>query len=333
MSHASTHDAPRLHHFSTEGSSDDIKALSFRREMQNMFAVGLNVKSLESQPLVAQMTAYRGKNLRFAALKFSPHSTVSFPSTTGQDARLLISLHKKGPAVVSQGGRETRVEPGDVFVIDPTRPFYIETGEIETHSVYVNAAALRTLAPQLEMATARAIRCDSGAAALFRSTLDEVFALAPSLTDDVADDISDALIHLFAPVVRSSVKSTERCPSRLAAMHRQRIVRFARENLWDGNLDGNTIANGVNLSPRHVYQIFDAEDKPLMRWVWSERLMGCRRDLEQPTLKTKSIGEIAFQWGFSNVSHFSRTFKSEFGVTPRDYRRQVEEQLRGAVSA
>ncbi len=327
MNAKTAHESPRLHHFSSEGSTDDIKAQSFRRQMQNMFAVGLNVKSLESQPLVAQMTAYRGQNLRFAALKFSPHSTVSFPSGAESDSRLLISLHKKGPAVISQGGRESRVEPGDVFVIDPSRPFYIETGEIETHSVYVKAAALRSLVPELELATARAIRCDSGSASLFRTMLDEVFALAPLLTEDVADDISEALIHLFAPVLRSSVRATERCPSRLEAMHRQRIMRFAKENLWDSNLDGNAIAKGVNLSPRHVYQIFDAEDKPLMRWVWSERLARCRRDLEQPSLKSKSIGEIAFQWGFSNVSHFSRAFKAEFGLTPREHRRRAEERL------
>ncbi|MGV3725296.1 helix-turn-helix domain-containing protein [Hydrogenophaga sp.] len=326
------HDLPRLQHFASEGSSDDLKAQAFRRQMQSLFAVGLNVKSLASQPLVAEMTAYRGQNLRFAALKFSPHSTVSFPGGHDQDTRLLISLHKKGPAVVSQGGRESRVEPGDVFVIDPSRPFYIETGEIETHSVYVNAAALRALAPELELATARAIRCDSGAAALFRSTLDEVFALAPSLTEDMADDISQALVHLFAPVVRSSVSAAERCPSRLASMHRQRIMRFARENLGDSNLDGNTIAQAVNLSPRHVYQIFDGEDKPLMRWVWSERLARCRHDLEQPALQSRSIGEIAFQWGFSNVSHFSRAFKAEFGVTPRDYRRQVHTRSATAVA-
>ncbi len=332
MNTTTANGSPQLHHFSTEGPCDDAKAQSFRRQMQNMLAVGLNVKGLASQPLVAQMTAYRGHNLRFAALKFSPHSTVSVPSGTESDARLLISLHKKGPAVVSQGGRESRVEPGDVFVIDPTRPFYIETGEIETHSVYVRAAALRALVPELELATARAIRCDSGAAALFRTLVDEVFALAPLLTEDIADDLSEALVHLLAPVVRSSVNAAEKCPSRLAALHRQRILRFARDNLWDSNLDGNSIAKGVNLSPRHVYQIFDAEDKPLMRWVWSERLVRCHRDLEQPSLQSKSIGEIAFQWGFSNVSHFSRAFKAEFGVTPRDHRRQAQTRLRAAAA-
>lgn len=324
MSHINPLGGDCLHHFATEGASDEAKAQAFRQRMQDMFSVGLNVKSLEAQPLAAQMMAYRGRKLRFAAVRFSPHSTVSFPGPSGQDARLLVSLHKKGPAVISQGGRENRVETGDIFVIDPTRPFYIETGEIESHSLYVSAAELRHLAPELDIATGRAIRCDSGVGALFRSTVDAVFAMAPTLTDEVADEIAEALLHLLAPVVRSSVKATERCPSRLASMHRQRIVRFVRENLSDSGLDANMIACGVNLSARHVYQLFDGEEKPLMRWVWSERLARCRRDLEQPSLKSKSIGEIAFQWGFSNVSHFSRAFKAEFGVTPRELRRQVD---------
>ena len=321
---------PRLQHFATEGLTNDLKAQSFRQHMQSMFAVGLNLKSLESQPLAAEVTGYRGQNLRLAALKLSPHSTVSIPSEPKHDTRLLISLHKRGISIVSQDGRESRVEPGDVFVLDPSRPFYIETGEIETHSIYMNKAAIRSLVPELEMATARAIRCHSGAAALFRSTLDEVFALAPSLTEDVADDVSEALIHLLAPAIRCSVRADEQCPSRLSSLHRQRIIRFVKENLGDSTLDGNTIAKAVNLSPRHVYQIFEGEGKPLMRWVWSERLSRCRRDLEHASLNSKSIAEIAFQWGFSSVSHFSRAFKAEFGVTPRECRRQIEERKHSA---
>ena len=144
-----------------------------------------------------------------------------------------------------------------------------------------------------------------------------------------ADALHALMDRLFASFDYSAA---ERCPSRLASMHRQRIMRFARENLGDSNLDGNTIAQAVNLSPRHVYQIFDGEDKPLMRWVWSERLARCRHDLEQPALQSRSIGEIAFQWGFSNVSHFSRAFKAEFGVTPRDYRRQVHTRSAATVA-
>jgi AraC family transcriptional activator of tynA and feaB len=57
-----------------------------------------------------------------------------------------------------------------------------------------------------------------------------------------------------------------------------------------------------------------------MQWVWSERLERCRRDLEEPLLRVRTVSEIAYSWGFSDVSHFSRSFKQKFGITPRECR-------------
>ena len=36
----------------------------------------------------------------------------------------------------------------------------------------------------------------------------------------------------------------------------------------------------------------------------------------------RSVGEIAYAWGFSDQSHFTRRFKSVFGCPPSDYRKQ-----------
>jgi AraC family transcriptional regulator len=38
---------------------------------------------------------------------------------------------------------------------------------------------------------------------------------------------------------------------------------------------------------------------------------------------TDSIADIALQAGFFDQSHFSRTFKLHYGLTPRDYRRHA----------
>jgi AraC family transcriptional regulator, positive regulator of tynA and feaB len=34
----------------------------------------------------------------------------------------------------------------------------------------------------------------------------------------------------------------------------------------------------------------------------------------------RTITEIAFQAGFSNVTYFGQAFKARYGMTPRDYR-------------
>ena len=92
-------------------------------------------------------------------------------------------------------------------------------------------------------------------------------------------------------------------------------------------MDANAIARGVNLSPRHVYELFSEDEQSLMKSVWTKRLELCKRDLAEPRLQSKTVGEIAFTWGFSNVSHFSRAFKAEFGLGPREFRKSAREAL------
>ena len=45
-------------------------------------------------------------------------------------------------------------------------------------------------------------------------------------------------------------------------------------------------------------------------------------DARDPRRAHRTIGEIAFAWGFSDLSHFGRRFKAEFGVSPGEYRRR-----------
>jgi AraC family transcriptional activator of tynA and feaB len=55
-------------------------------------------------------------------------------------------------------------------------------------------------------------------------------------------------------------------------------------------------------------------------YVMERRLDGAAADLRDPALAAKDIGTIAFDWGFSDSSHFTRRFKQRFGCRPRDWR-------------
>lgn len=312
--------AAALRHFSTDSADNDERPQLFQSEMHRLFSVSLAVRPSSTRPLSARMSAYRGRNLRFAALRFSPHSTRSLPASDSSDARLLVSVHKEGVVMVSQGGRESRIEPGDMFVLDPARPFDIETGSISSHSIYLPTSAMRALVPQLDQLTALPIRGGQGAGAVFRAAADELVARAGDLDEDTADRIGAALPYLLAPALAALGGSTSVLPGALRQLHKRRILQFVRDHLADPALDAHAIAAGVGLSPRHVYELFAGESEPLMKRVWSERLDHCRRDLEDAMLRRRTVGEIAYSWGFSDVSHFSRAFKQRFGITPRDCR-------------
>ena len=178
------------------------------------------------------------------------------------------------------------------------------------------------MVPELASLTARAIRGNEGAGALFRSLMDETFALAPSLHEDTADRIADALPYVLS-VALSGLEDRGACPpTRLRLMHKQRILAFARDNLRNHELDAAAVARGVNLSTRYVYELFADEETPLMKWVWNARLERCRVDLATPSLRARSIGEIAYHWGFNDVAHFSRAFRQRHGQSPRECRQQ-----------
>lgn len=309
-----------VRYFSTDSAGNDERAQLFQSEMHRLFSVSLAVQPSSTRPLSARMNAYRGRNLRFAALRFSPHTTRSLPASESSDARLLVSVHKEGVAVVSQGGRESRIEPGDLFVLDPARPFGIETGSISSSSIYLPTSAVRALVPQIDQLTALPIRGGQGAGAVFRAAADELVAHASELDEATADRMGEALPYLLAPALAALGGRPTVLPGALRQLHKRRILQYVRDHLADPALDAHCVAAGVGLSPRHVYELFNDEAEPLMKRVWSERLDRCRRDLEDTALRRRTVGEVAYSWGFSDVSHFSRAFKLRFGVTPRDCR-------------
>lgn len=309
--------APR--NFSTCEAPVSHRSTVFRDRMAKSFSIGLDVKPVGRRELDCTVEGYWGPGLKFASLRLSPHTTEPAKLACEQPS-LLISLHREGAAYVSQDGRESEVGPGDMFLIDPTRPFSIETGEIFTTSLYVARSAVRALIPEIDSFTSIAIPTDSGPAALFRAFFDELFRIAPQLDARAADRVVDTVPFVLATALGSIDVGDHVAPNRTQAAHKQRVLRFIRENLQDPELNPAKIAQGVGLSSRYIYDLFADEPVALMRRVWRERLERCRNELTNPQMAETSIGEIAFNWGFSDTAHFSRVFRQQFGLTPREAR-------------
>jgi AraC family transcriptional activator of tynA and feaB len=90
--------------------------------------------------------------------------------------------------------------------------------------------------------------------------------------------------------------------------------------LRDPRLSLDLIALELNCTKRYLHMVFATEDQTLNQYIWNRRLARCRRELEDPALKARSITQVAMSWGFSNLSHFSRAFREQFGLSPRESR-------------
>ncbi|MCF6252108.1 MAG: helix-turn-helix domain-containing protein [Methylococcaceae bacterium] len=90
--------------------------------------------------------------------------------------------------------------------------------------------------------------------------------------------------------------------------------------MFDSNLNPTKISNAIGLSSRYINILLNQEDTSLMRYIWQHRLEKCRNDLLDRIRCGDRISDIAFRWGFNDLSHFSRVFKQKYGHSPKDYR-------------
>jgi AraC-like DNA-binding protein len=309
--------------FSTSDAPPAKRAGLFRRQMEEFFSIGLEVAPAADQPLRTDGVAYCQNRLHFAALRFSPHTTTRARRSGRPADQILVSVNKEGETFVAQNGRESWVGQDELFLIDLSRPFYIESGDILTHSVYLPSSAVRSVAPHVQNLTAQAIDGRCGAGGVFRAIVDELCRQGPGLAFEDADEIADMLPHALAPALSRVRGATALSSTDLRLLHKHRIKRFVREHLSEPQLNVKMIAESVQLSPRYVFELFSDEPQPLMKWVWAERLEGCRRELLHAGAGGRPVGQVAYSWGFTNVAHFSRSFRDRYGIPPSQLRRQA----------
>jgi AraC-like DNA-binding protein len=77
----------------------------------------------------------------------------------------------------------------------------------------------------------------------------------------------------------------------------------------------------LGLSPRYTRMVFSAEGESVSDYIMRRRLEECAHQLTSAPWNSRSITETAFDWGFSSMAHFARSFKEKFAATPTEYRR------------
>jgi AraC-like DNA-binding protein len=60
------------------------------------------------------------------------------------------------------------------------------------------------------------------------------------------------------------------------------------------------------------------------RYVLEQRLARCASELADPRMAHRTVTDIGYSWAFFDSAHFSKAFKTAYGMSPRDYRAQMQ---------
>jgi AraC-like DNA-binding protein len=101
--------------------------------------------------------------------------------------------------------------------------------------------------------------------------------------------------------------------------HVRRAIELMQEKRADPKLDLDRVARHARVSPSHLVRLFQSHlGTSPMRYLTQMRVRHAQGLLSRSQL---TIKEIAYLVGFSDQLYFSRVFRQEFGMAPRDFRR------------
>lgn len=278
--------------------------------------IGLDIRTIENTPLVAEEV-----NLHFPAMRFA---RVKGSSQVVERSEQFIAEHPTGDVAMffALGGEAffyhptgmILLKPGQAVLYDADRPF-----------LRGFAAGLRELV--LTIPREEYIRLSHGASlkepVIFEFSsptgLDPAAAGLASLINSALDrrELDPQQVEQEAFGLVEQLLARARGTSSAYRLARDVIER--RFN--SPGLSRADVASAVGVSERQLTRLFAAHDESFAERLLAHRLQAAEALLVSNTEAATPISEIAARCGFSSQAHFSRAFKAHTGVTPSELRR------------
>ena len=189
-------------------------------------------------------------------------------------------------------------------------------------SIYLDADVLREAFPGVDRCTAVTVSTRHGTGRIARAAMKSCSIGLPRPTRRASCVSLECFRTRYRSAFGPCLKS--QAPWSRDDHHREQIKEFALRKLRDPYLDTHVIAKGVGLSIRHLHKLLESEPDTLMRWIRAERLRRIKDELGDPVLDERPIAVIAYDWGFREAAHFSRAFRTAYGISPRIFRGSIQ---------
>jgi AraC-like DNA-binding protein len=250
-----------------------------------------------------------------------------------------LSLTLRGQSGLQQDHRQASLAPNDLVLYDTSLPFHAWTipdgradprlpgagraGRADGVILQFPRDLLAISRSSVRRLFARQLPGDTGLGALLATMLRQTLEQAAGLTSSDNGRLSTIVVDLITAVLAHELEADPACvpPLGREAML-LRVQAFILRHLGDPELSPKAIAIAHNISNRSLQRLFQAHDTTVTEWIRTQRLERCRRELTAPYHRHQPIHAIAARWGFPNPAHFSRAFRTSYGLGPQDYRRR-----------
>jgi AraC-like DNA-binding protein len=236
---------------------------------------------------------------------------------------LLLLLNLSGKGHHTQGGRQGDNEKGSFLLLDCRQPYTTIYPE-RVHSVTfkIPRQGLEARLGNLAELTARPIAPRGAVSGLASGFLSMLPSRIDTLDATAGSRLAEQALDLIALAVAEEAGQSGAMLSSVRKTTLFRLKTVIETHLCEPHLRPTVVAAEAGISVRYANALLSHEGFSIERYILHRRLERCRRALEDPTQSHRQIGEIAFSWGFSDLSHFGRRFRAAYGLSPGEWRRR-----------
>jgi AraC-like DNA-binding protein len=243
---------------------------------------------------------------------------------------VFFSFIRAGRMGVEQRGEDALLEQGDSHVFtNAERATHTHLGSL-SRGLLTPRAAIADLVPDIDSRVGKVLPRQTPGLQLLRNYAAAFDAAGSAPSGGVTQTFVSHIHDLVAMVLGASRDGQHQIENRgLKAARLHAIKAYVVRNLTAA-LSVNAAAASEGLTRRQVQRLFEEAGTTFSAFVLQSRLGLAHSLLSNPAQGHRSISTVAFDCGFSDVSHFNHAFRRAYGATPSDIRRQGVSQYQSS---
>ncbi|KTB59741.1 helix-turn-helix domain-containing protein [Pseudomonas syringae] len=257
--------------------------------------------------------------IRFCRMTASAHrySRQLSKAVDALDTPRMLILQTAGVSHFTQGQQDSVLAPDEMLLVDCGKPFSVTSTQGCEHFILLfHGTPAHSAAEPADMH----LSGRNGLGRILMHMISDAYNQYPLLNGNSGRLLGESIVGVLDNALQN--KNEEKQLTHDFRLFKQnRLKAYIERHLAERDLTIERIANAEQCSVRSLHRAFQADQGcTVSEYIWQRRLSRCAEDLRNGELAQRSLTDIAYAWGYGSSSHFSRHFKSTFGMSPRLFR-------------
>jgi len=304
-------------------TTDTVEArerFSYWREMicSTLFSIS---PEAPAERFSARLTVRTSGRCRFAMCESTSYEIIRTQRDIARAPADLytVYLQRRGRTLINQCNESIEFQRNDIVLSDCRQPYRATLSNDGHRAVaLLPRDMIEWRAPWLRHRPLSKLNANSPFIELARQHF--MHLVSGELGETETSLLTDNLCNLLALASATDIEPDRMRPE----LQLQAMIAFCQQNLHKAELTPQVVAAYCGVSVRTLHLRFKALGQTFGTWLLESRLNACSRALKDPFQQNRTISEIAYSCGFNDLSHFNKSFRARFGMSPREWRLECD---------